>query len=39
MDDFGVVDLGVASKQTREPVYPPYYFDGYTFQYFQPYWL
>lgn len=31
-----IVELGTASIETREPVYPPVYFDGVSFQFFIP---
>jgi hypothetical protein len=34
-----IVELGTASVETREPIFPPYFFDGVNFQFFQPFWL
>jgi hypothetical protein len=37
--DFDIVDLGAASVETREPISPPVFFDGISFQFFLPFWL
>jgi hypothetical protein len=31
-----IVELGRASTETRQPVYPPIWFDGVSFQFFKP---
>jgi len=31
-----IVRLGTASKETRGPLFPPVFFDGFSFQYFRP---
>jgi len=31
-----IVRLGAASKETREPVFPPIFYDGVSFQFFRP---
>jgi hypothetical protein len=36
MDEHDIVELGTASIETRQPVYPPVFFDGLSFQYFRP---
>jgi hypothetical protein len=33
-----IVQLGTASIETREPIFPPVDFDGLSFQFFQPFW-
>jgi len=33
-----IVMLGTASVETREPAFPPIFFDGISFQLFQPFW-
>jgi hypothetical protein len=38
MEEHDIVDLGTASIETREPVYPPIFFDGVSFQFFRPFW-
>jgi hypothetical protein len=35
MEDQDIVELGTASIETRQPVYPPVFFDGLNFQYFR----
>jgi hypothetical protein len=37
--ELAIVDLGAASVETREPISPPIFFDGISFQFFQPFWL
>ena len=34
MDEHDIVELGAASIETRQPVYPPIHFDGLSFQFF-----
>jgi hypothetical protein len=36
MEERDIVELGTASIETRQPVYPPVFFDGLSFQYFRP---
>jgi hypothetical protein len=38
MEGLAVIELGRASTDTREPVYPPIWFDGVSFQFFRPFW-
>ena len=36
MDGRDIVELGTASIETREPVFPPVFYDGISFQFFRP---
>lgn len=33
-----IIDLGAASTETREPIFPPIFFDGVNFEFFRPWW-
>jgi hypothetical protein len=35
MEDRDIVELGTASIETRQPVFPPVFFDGLNFQFFR----
>ena len=35
MEGLQIVVLGKASIETREPIYPPIFFDGVSFQFFR----
>jgi hypothetical protein len=35
MEGLQIIVLGVASIETREPIYPPIFFDGVSFQFFR----
>jgi hypothetical protein len=39
MEGSAILKLGRASTETREPVYPPIWFDGVSFQLFRPWWF
>jgi hypothetical protein len=38
MEDIQIIVIGRASIETREPVFPPIFFDGVSFQFFRPFW-
>ena len=38
MEENEIFELGTASIETREPVFPPIFFDGISFQFFKPFW-
>ena len=35
MEGLQIIELGTASIETREPIYPPIFFDGVSFQFFR----
>jgi hypothetical protein len=36
--EHNIIRLGTASIETREPIFPPIWFDGVNFQFFIPWW-
>ena len=38
MEQRNIIELGTASIETRQPIYPPYFFDGLSFQFFRSFW-
>ena len=38
MEQRNIIVFGTASIETRQPVYPPIYFDGLSFQFFRSFW-
>jgi hypothetical protein len=35
IEEHDIVELGTASIETRQPVFPPIFFDGLNFQFFR----
>ena len=35
MEERDIVELGTASIETRQPIFPPIFFDGLSFQFFR----